>query len=124
MKLYGGPSFEVRLGCFNILNLSLLTSRVKFRESSESHHILAYGVKHKPLPVPIIAMFNEAGGKTHRYPTRQKNLPSIRKHKSDEYNKSFPCKTISNYNGLTDKIKLSNSRIEFINNYKKQLFDN
>ena len=29
---------------------------------------LAYGVKHKLLPVPIIAMFNEAGGKTHRYP--------------------------------------------------------
>ena len=24
---------------------------------------LAYGVKHKLLPVPIIAMFNEAGGK-------------------------------------------------------------
>ena len=35
---------------------------------------LAYGVKHKLLPVPIIAMFNEAGGKTHRYPTRQKKF--------------------------------------------------
>ena len=84
---------------------------------------LAYGVKQKLLPVPIIAMFNEAGGKMHRYPTRQKNLPNIKKHKSDEYNKSFLCKTISNYNCLSDKIKLSNSRTEFINNYKKQLFD-
>ena len=84
---------------------------------------LAYGVKHKLLPVPIIAMFNEAGGKTHRYPTRQKNLPNIKKHKCDEYNKSFLCKTISNYNHLSDKMKLSNNRTEFINNYKKQLFD-
>ena len=85
---------------------------------------LAYRVKHKLLPIPIITMFNDAGGKKHRYPTRPKNLPNIKKHKSNEYNKSFLCKTISNYNCLTDKIKSANSKTEFINNYKKHLFGN
>ena len=40
---------------------------------------LAYGLKHKLLPEPIITMFNEAEGKKHRYPIRQKNLPKIKK---------------------------------------------
>ena len=53
---------------------------------------LAYGVKHKLLPVPIIAMFNEAGGKTHRYPTRQKIYQTSRNTKVMSTTKAFSVK--------------------------------
>ena len=52
---------------------------------------LGYNLKEKLLPEPLINLFENYGKKTHHYSTRNKNLPNIKRHKSNEYNKSFLC---------------------------------
>ena len=83
---------------------------------------LAYKIKNKLLPKPILELFDSLGKKTHHYNTRQKNLPNIKKHKSDLYNKSFLCKCILNYNELKSAIKNSLNIYELTNKYKTELF--
>ena len=82
---------------------------------------LAYKIKNKLLPKPILELFDSIGKKTHQYNTRQKNLPNIKRHKSDLYNKSFLCKCILNYNEL-NSAKKSLNIYKFTNKYKTELF--
>ena len=59
---------------------------------------LGHQLKLKELPVPIINEFNTCRGrKTHRYPTRHKDLPNIQKHQGTLINRSFICKGVSTY---------------------------
>ena len=51
---------------------------------------LAFKVKEKLLPHALLDIFDTHGRKTHKYPTRNKNLPNIMKHTSTDFNKSFP----------------------------------
>ena len=82
---------------------------------------LAYKVKNKLMPKAIMELFDSLGKKKHQYNTREKNLPNIKRHKSDLYNKSFLCKSISYYNELNSTIKKSPTLYEFTNKYKKEL---
>ena len=83
---------------------------------------LAYSLKEKTLPIPLIELFNKCGKKTHRYPTRFKQLPNIKKHSRTDYNKSFLCKSLTHFNELDLKIHRSKSKNEFVHNYKTHLF--
>ena len=74
------------------------------------------------MPKPILELFDSLGKKKHQYNTREKNLPNIKRHRSDLYNKSFLCKCISYYNELNSTIKKSLNMHKFINKYKKDLF--
>ena len=74
------------------------------------------------MPKPILELFDTLGKKTHRYNTREKHLPNIKKHKSELYNKSFLCKCISYYNELSNTIKKTTNLYEFAREYKKELF--
>ena len=84
---------------------------------------LAYKIKNRLMPTPILELFNTLGKKTHRYNTRQKSLPNIKRHKSELYNKSFLCKSIAFYNTISNKIRNTPNLKEFINMYKKRLLD-
>ena len=84
---------------------------------------LAYKIKNRLMPVPILELFDRLGKKTHRYDTRQKHLPNIKQHKSELYNKSFLCKSITYYSGLSNKITNTPNLKEFINTYKRSLFE-
>ena len=84
---------------------------------------LAYKIKNRLMPIPILELFDTLGKKTHRYNTRQRHLPNIKQHKSELYNKSFLCKSITYYSGLSNKIKNTPNLKEFINMYKRSLFD-
>ena len=92
---------------------------IRFEQSK-----LAYKIKNKLLPKPILELFDSLGKKTHQCNTRQKNLPYIKKHKSDLYNKSFLYKCILNYNKLKSSIKSSLNIYELTNKYKRELFAN
>ena len=83
---------------------------------------LAYKIKNKLMPTPILELFDTLGKKSHRYNTRERHLPNIKKHKSDLYNKSFLCKSITYYNELNSSIKSAPNLKEFVNKYKKELF--
>ena len=69
-------------------------------------------------------LFDSLGTKKHNNNTREKNLPNIKRHKSDLYNKSFLCKCISYYNELNSTIKKSPTMYKFINKYKKECSQN
>ena len=84
---------------------------------------LAYKIKNRLMPSPILELFNTLGKKTHRYNTRQKHLPNIKRHKSELYNKSFLCKSIAYYNTISNNIRNTPNLKEFTNMYKKSLFD-
>ena len=83
---------------------------------------LGYSLKEKLLPEPLIKLFKNYGKKTHHYSTRYKNLPNIKRHKSNEYNKSFLCKSIVYINKLDHKTLNAKNKKEFMINYKRQLF--
>ena len=86
------------------------------------HSKLGYCIKKKLLPRPILNMFNAYGKKTHSYNTRNKDLPNIKRQKSDNYNKSFLCRSLHNYSTLMRNLQLSKSKKDFEFSYKKQLF--
>ena len=84
---------------------------------------LLFCVKEKLLPTPILNMFHMLVGKIHHYNTRYKSLPNIKKHTSNEYNKSFLCKGITYYNQLKGEIKNAKNKNDFIQKYKPNLFN-
>ena len=86
------------------------------------HSKLGFCIKERLLPHPILKMFYNYGKKNHPYNTRNKDLPNIKKHKSDSYNKSFLCKSLYNFSTLKKNLRLSKSKKEFVSSYKKQLF--
>ena len=96
--------------------------KIKELEHFESSK-LAFCIKEKLLPRPIIKMFHTYGRKNHPYNTRNKDLPNIKKHKSNSYNRSFLCKSLHNFSTLKKKLQLSKSKNEFVDSYKKHLFN-
>ena len=102
---------------FNTLEIMKFTKIRKFELCK-----LAYSLKEKLLPEPLIELFNIYGKKTHCYSTRYKKLPNIKRHKSNEYNKSFLCKSLMYINKIDQKILNAKSKKEFVLNYKKYLF--
>ena len=78
---------------------------------------LAYQVKENLLPKPILDLFN-VNKKIHWYNTRFKNAPNIYRHKSNAYNKSFLCKSLSNFNTLNQQLKNVKDIFNFVNIYK------
>ena len=84
---------------------------------------LAYKVKEKLLPHALLDMFEAHGIKTHKYPTRNKNLSNIMKHTSTDFNKSFLCKSLWYYHTLSSNIKNSTNLKDFTAKYKTHLFN-
>ena len=69
-------------------------------------------------------LFNSCGKKTHRYSTRYRNLPNIKKHKSEEYKKSFLCKSLTYIKEIDKRIANAKNRTKFIQKYKDYIFAN
>ena len=88
---------------------------------------LAFKVKNKLLPHALLDTFDTYGKKTHKYPTRNKNLPNIMKHTSTDFNKSFLCKSLWYDHTLSSNIKNSlNLKISQLNiklNYLINIID-
>ena len=83
---------------------------------------LAHKLKENELPTPLADLFNNSCKKTHRYCTRFKQLPNIKKHTSTNYNNSFLCKSLTYYNELDLLTRRSKHIHEFTQKYKTQLF--
>ena len=83
---------------------------------------LAHKLKENELPTPLADLFNNSCKKTHRYCTRFKQLPNIKKHTSTNYNNSFLCKSLTYYNELDLLTRRSKHIHEFTEKYKTQLF--
>ena len=63
---------------------------------------LGYNLSANDVPTPIINIYKKEERKQHRYPTRRKNIPNIRKHQDSLFNKSFLCKSLVFYGELPD----------------------
>ena len=80
---------------------------------------MGYCVTHKLLPKPILRLFNRRGGqKTHRYKTRNKNMPNIQLHQQATFNNSFLCKSISSYSILPATVRSKQTLKSFTNQLK------
>ena len=83
---------------------------------------LAHKLKENELPKPLMDLFNNPGKKTHRYQTRFKQLPNIKKHTGTDYNNSFLCKSLTYFNELDLTLRRSKNKHEFSQKYKTHLF--
>ena len=84
-----------------------------------SQQKMGYCVTHKLLPKPILRLFNRRGGqKTHRYKTRNKNMPNIQLHQQATFNNSFLCKSISSYSILPATVRSKQTLKSFTNQLK------
>ena len=66
---------------------------------------LGYNISANNAPTPIIKIYRNEEKKRHRYPTRHKNIPNIKKHQDKLYNRSFLCKSLVLYIGLPTKLR-------------------
>ena len=67
---------------------------------------LGYRLENKELLTPIQKISEARGGKkTHRYNTRNKNMPNIQKHNTTTFNNSYLCRSINSYSELPAKLK-------------------
>ena len=83
---------------------------------------LGHSLNHKQLPSLLIRLFNiHGGGKTHRYPTRNKNVPNVQKHKAQVFNQSFLCRSIVEYGKLPTELKTEKNKRTFEHNLKQHL---
>ena len=82
-----------------LLNILPLNRMIQLSLCKLGHHMT-----HKLLPQPLQNILNTDRGKeTNRYPTRNKHTPSIQKHQSIMFNRSFLCQ------GTNEFIKLNNT---------------
>ena len=66
---------------------------------------LGYNISANNAPTPIIKIYRKEERTQHRYPTRRKNIPNIRKHQDSLFNKSFLCKSLVYYSELPTKLR-------------------
>ena len=66
---------------------------------------LGYSISTNNAPSPIIKIYRNEEKKKHQYPTRHKNIPTIKKHHDTLYNRSFLCKSLVFYSGLPTKLR-------------------
>ena len=111
---------ETVKSAFSRLKIIRLPDLIVFHQQK-----LGYLVSHKLLPTPLLGLFNRRGGrKTHRYETRNKNMPNIQTHQEALFNNSFLCKAITEYNKLLISIKTSEPTRLFTGKLKKHYTSN
>ena len=86
---------------------------------------LGHSLNHKQLPSPLIRLFNIHGEeKMHRYPTWNKNIPNVQKHKAQVFNQSFLCRSLVEYGKLPTELKTEKNKRTFEHKLKHYLTSN
>ena len=80
-----------------------------------------YTLAHQVTPTIQNILNSRGGQKTHHYNTGNKTLPSIQKHSSTQYNKSFMCKGPIKFNQLPTEIRNSKTIAIFRKKLKNHL---
>ena len=81
-----------------------------------------YKIEKRIIPKALQNTFNiKGGGKKHRYPTRNKNLPNIQAHTNRVFNSSYMCKCIVEYSKLSYRHKNAGSLKILARELKKEL---
>ena len=92
------------------------------RHYSYSYVQMGHIISHKHYPSPILNLFDKFGGqKSHRYPTQNKHVPNVQRHHSEQYSKSFLCRSVTDYNKLPYTLKLVDNTTIFIRQLKKYI---
>ena len=82
---------------------------------------LGYHISVNDAPTPIVNIYKKEERKKHRYPTRRRNIPNIRKHQDSMFNKSFLCKSLVFYSELPTKLRDLRNPILFKHKLKEHL---
>ena len=88
------------------------------------HRKYGHYITHQKLPKPIQDIINANGRKkNHKYETRHKATPNVKKHTGLQFNNSYMCKSITEYNKLSMNLKSILKSKPFIRQLKKNLLD-
>ena len=115
--------------CVCIINKSSPTSDItgQFERLKITLNLckLGHKISFNNLPKPIIQIFNFDGGKKqHRYPTRNQNVPNIQKHDTLLFNRSFLCKSLTEFSQLSMYLKMKKDHNKFVKQCKQHLTQN
>jgi len=84
---------------------------------------LSYQVSKNKLPQPILNMF-QTGSQNHQYNTRNRDNPTVPKHKSALYNQSFLCRAPILFSNLNDDTKNVRTLKSLTKKFKKTKISN
>ena len=85
---------------------------------------LGHNISHKHFPTPIVSLFDKFGGcKSHRYPTRNKHIPNLQQHQSEQYWSSYLCRSIIEFNKLPLHLKSIPQTSIFLNQLSKYVME-
>ena len=81
---------------------------------------LGHNISHKHFPSPIIHLFDKfRGQKIHQYPMWSKHIPNIQCYQSEQYRKSFLCRSISDFNKLPTHLRNTSKTTSFLNQLRR-----
>ena len=85
---------------------------------------LEHDISHKHFPTPIVSLFDKFGGcKSHRYPTRNKHIPNLQRHQSEQYQSSCLYRSITEFNKLPLHLKNISKTSIFLNQLRKYVME-
>ena len=82
-----------------------------------------YNISTNNAPTPIVNIYKREEKKRHRYPTRRRNIPAIRKHHDSLFNRSFLCKSLVYYSKLPTKLRDLRNPVLFKHKIKNHLIN-
>ena len=82
---------------------------------------IGYYISTNNAPTPIVNIYKREEKEKHRYPTRRRNIPAIRKHQDSLFNKSFLCKSLVYYSELPTKLRDLRNPVLFKHKLKEHL---
>ena len=86
---------------------------------------LGHNIAHKHFPSPIVRLFDMFRGcKVHHYPTRNKHIPNLQRHQSEQYHSSYLCRSIIKFNKLPLELKSISKTSIFLKQLRKHVNEN
>ena len=123
--------YQIQSECLRLLNTK---TKISSLEVYQQNKILpfrllikqeliktGFNISTNNAPTPIIEIYRKEEKKRHRYPTRRKNIPAIRKHHDTLFNRSFLCKSLVYYSALPTDLRDVKNPVLFKKNLKNHL---
>ena len=125
--------YQIQTECLRLLNTNIITSSIELYQQNKILPFrllikqelmkMGYNISTNNAPIPIIDIYRKEEKKRHRYPTRRKNIPAIRKHQDTLFNRSFLCKSLVYYSALSSELRDLKNYILFKKKLKNHLIN-
>ena len=125
--------YQIQTDCLRLLNTKRNINSVEIYQQNKilpfrlliKQELMktGYNISTNNAPTPIIDIYKKEEKKRHRYPTRRRNIPAIRKHHDSLFNRSFLCKSLVYYSALPTELRDLRNPILFKQKIKNHLIN-